>query len=146
MIKQQTTLLEVKDLQVNYGSRQALAGLDLNLEEGQLLCLLGPSGCGKSTLLRAIAGFQNVSGGQIRLAQQLLTGNGVNIAPEQRQIGMVFQDIALFPHLNVRDNIAFGLHKWSTKEAQQRVEYLLSMVDLTGFGDRYPYELSGGQQ
>lgn len=146
MTKQQTTLLEVKDLQVNYGPRQALAGLDLNLQEGQLLCLLGPSGCGKSTLLRAIAGFQGVSGGQIRLAQQLLSGNGVNIAPEQRQIGMVFQDIALFPHLNVRDNIAFGLHKWSTQDAQQRVEYLLSMVDLTGYGDRYPYELSGGQQ
>ncbi|MCP4789777.1 MAG: ABC transporter ATP-binding protein [Gammaproteobacteria bacterium] len=146
MTEQQTALLEITDLAIDYGTTHALAGLDLSLQQGQLLCLLGPSGCGKSTLLRAIAGFQDVAAGRIVLANQLMSRAGFNMAPEQRHIGMVFQDNALFPHLTVRANIAFGLHQWPTQEAKQRVESLLSMVGLTGFGERYPYELSGGQQ
>ncbi|MDP6969441.1 MAG: ABC transporter ATP-binding protein [Gammaproteobacteria bacterium] len=146
MTEQQTALLEVTNLTVDYDSTRALTSLDLSLQQGQLLCLLGPSGCGKSTLLRAIAGFQDVAAGRIVLAGQLLSGAGINLAPEHRQIGMVFQDIALFPHLTVRANIAFGLHQWSADDAQRRVEYLLSMVGLAGFGERYPHELSGGQQ
>ncbi|MDP6190274.1 MAG: ATP-binding cassette domain-containing protein, partial [Gammaproteobacteria bacterium] len=139
MTEHQTVLLQVTDLAVDYGKTQALAGLNLRLQQGQLLCLLGPSGCGKSTLLRAIAGFQEVTAGGITVANRLLSGGGVNVAPEQRGIGMVFQDVALFPHLTVRANIAFGLHQWSAEDTRHRVENLMSMVDLSGFAERYPH-------
>lgn len=140
------TLLEIANLTVKYDDTVALQQVDLSLQAGQLLCLLGPSGCGKSTLLRTIAGFQQAASGSISLAQKKLVDNAWVVPAEDRAIGMVFQDVALFPHMTVAQNIAFGLFRWSAGEAKVRVESLLSMVGLTAFASRYPHELSGGQQ
>jgi len=139
-------LLWASELSVSYGKTQALQQVDLNLQAGQLLCLVGPSGCGKSTLLRAIAGFQETDTGTIRLAGETLLDASSVLPPEQRKIGMVFQDVALFPHLNVAANIAFGLYRWSRAKAKARVDELLVMIGLEGFAERFPHELSGGQQ
>ncbi|MBP0022289.1 MAG: ABC transporter ATP-binding protein [Cyanobacteria bacterium SBLK] len=123
--------------------------ISLHLDRGEILTLLGPSGCGKTTLLRAIAGFEALDGGSIVIAGNLVSKRGYCLPPEQRGVGMVFQDYALFPHLMVRDNIAFGLtHQGGklTAEIRQRVGEVLQLVGLSGLGDRYPYQISGGQQ
>ena len=108
--------------------------------------LIGPSGCGKTTLLRAIAGLEPVASGEIKIHHAVMNASGVHVAPEKRKIGMVFQDYALFPHLNVVDNSAFGLHKWPKDKQRVRVQELLTLVGLDRVGLRYPHELSGGQQ
>ncbi|HMN57241.1 MAG TPA: ABC transporter ATP-binding protein, partial [Ottowia sp.] len=108
--------------------------------------LIGPSGCGKTTLLRAVAGLEPVSGGQIRLDGQVVSSAQLHVAPEARRIGMVFQDYALFPHLDVGRNVAFGLKHLPATERRQRVAEALALVDLPGSAARYPHELSGGQQ
>ena len=140
------SLLAIDQAKVTYRHTQALAGINLHIEQGELVCLLGPSGCGKSTLLRTVAGFQDLDGGTIKFQNRTLVAKHINIPAEQRGIGMVFQDAALFPHLNVAQNIAFGLHQWPSNKARQRVTELLSMVGLSGFEERYPHQLSGGQQ
>lgn len=139
-------MLSIAKLSVNYGATQALKSIDLQLQQSELLCLLGPSGCGKSTLLRTIAGFQEASQGQLQLAGKILLGAGINVTAEKRQISMVFQGVALFPHLTVAENIAFWLVRWSKSEAINRVANLLLMVGLADYAERYPHELSGGQQ
>ncbi|HPY42024.1 MAG TPA: ABC transporter ATP-binding protein, partial [Thiolinea sp.] len=120
--------------------------VDMTVAQGQIACLLGPSGCGKTTLLRAIAGFENLSQGTISLNGKLLSSPQTTLATEQRHIGMVFQDYALFPHLTVADNICFGIRKQPNKLQQQRLKNLLELVSLPGYEQRYPHELSGGQQ
>jgi iron(III) transport system ATP-binding protein len=120
--------------------------LSLRLEPGNILCLLGPSGCGKTTTLRAIAGFEKLSAGEIRLQGQVLASSSVHVPPEQRRVGMVFQEYALFPHLSVEDNVAFGLYHWHSVDRQSRVRTLLELVGLQGLEHRFPHELSGGQQ
>jgi len=120
--------------------------LSLLLPPGQILCLLGPSGCGKTTTLRAIAGFEKISAGEIRLQGQIIASRSVHIAPEKRRVGMVFQEYALFPHMCVSENIAFGLYHWSTSDRQSRIQALLELVGLLGLEGRFPHELSGGQQ
>ena len=122
----------------------AVSDLDLRLKHGEILCLLGPSGCGKTTTLRLIAGFDSPDSGSIRIAGRLVSGPGVNESPEQRRVGMVFQDGALFPHLTVAQNVAFGLDKGRQRKA--KVADALRLVNLEGYDSRYPHQLSGGQQ
>jgi iron(III) transport system ATP-binding protein len=123
-----------------------LNGLSFALERGTIGCLLGPSGCGKTTALRAIAGFLPVDSGQILLDGRLLSSANQKIDPEDRGVGVVFQDFALFPHLTVRQNIAFGLSKTTKNEAKQRIDELLALTAIEAIAERFPHELSGGQQ
>ena len=127
-----------------YGDVTALHALDLEIEEGEFLTLLGPSGCGKTTTLRLIAGFIRPTSGTICLGDDDVTG----VAPQHREIGMVFQDYALFPHMTVRENIAFGLQERRYGKARigERVDDLLELIRLPDMGDRYPLEVSGGQR
>ena len=138
--------LELIGVVQRYGSHTVVDGVDFRLESGQIACLLGPSGCGKTTLLRCIAGFEEIAGGEIRLHDKVVSSAGQRLAPEKRRIGMVFQDYALFPHLTVEENVAFGLGRNPQEDAHLRVRQLLATVGLHGQGNKYPHELSGGQQ
>jgi iron(III) transport system ATP-binding protein len=138
-------LLEVGNLRHAYGEHEVVRGLDFALARGSIGCLLGPSGCGKTTVLRCIAGFEPVQEGVIRLAGQVVSAPGVMVPPEARRIGMVFQDYALFPHLSVEDNIAFGL-RGAREERAGRVRELAELTGLSAVRDKYPHEISGGQQ
>ena len=131
------------DVSKRFGAVQAVDDARLCIERGEFVALLGPSGCGKTTLLRLIAGFEEPDAGEIRVAERPVAGGGVWVPPERRKVGMVFQDYALFPHLTVAENVAFGLPR---SERKARVPAVLALVDLCGHGDRYPHELSGGQQ
>ncbi|WP_020582210.1 ABC transporter ATP-binding protein [Endozoicomonas elysicola] len=123
-----------------------LSELDLSIEDGEIVCLLGRSGCGKSTLLKAIAGLIQPVSGTIELHGKEVSSSSRVTPPEQRGIGMIFQDYALFPHLTVFDNIAFGLKKLTSQQIKKRVQDMLELVNLYGLEKRYPHELSGGQQ
>ncbi|MCA0178525.1 MAG: ABC transporter ATP-binding protein [Actinobacteria bacterium] len=136
--------LEIHDLHVDLGERTVLAGVDLEVESGTLAAILGPSGCGKTTLLRAIAGFVTPRRGTIRLGARVLVGPGQVRAPEARGVGLVPQEGALFPHLDVAANVAFGLPRRERRSA--RVSELLDLVGLSGYERARPHELSGGQQ
>jgi iron(III) transport system ATP-binding protein len=138
----QDTVLSCSGLVKRFGDAVALDGFDLEVRRGELLCVLGPSGCGKTTALRLIAGLERPDAGTVRVAGRTVTGPGTWMPPERRRVGMVFQDWALFPHLDVRGNVAFGLDD----EATSRVEELLELVRLEGLEHRMPHELSGGQQ
>jgi iron(III) transport system ATP-binding protein len=138
--------LELRAVERRFGLCRAVNGLSLDLPEGAIGCLLGPSGCGKTTALRCIAGFEPIDGGTIRAGGRLLSEPGQTLPPSQRQIGMVFQDFALFPHLRAFDNVGFGLHALSRRERQRRAEALLDSVGLREKRDQYPHQLSGGQQ
>ncbi|MEH6590532.1 MAG: ABC transporter ATP-binding protein [Halioglobus sp.] len=138
--------LELVNIHVSYGSFEAVRGVSMALDKGGIGCLLGPSGCGKTTLLRAIAGFESVSAGEITLNGKVISSPTTMLAPEQRKIGMVFQDFALFPHLNVQKNIGFGLSSVSADERSHRVGELLELIGLADSCKAYPHELSGGQQ
>lgn len=139
-------LLELTQANIHYGEHHVIKGIDLDLAEGDIACLLGASGCGKTSLLRSIAGFEKLQQGQIKINGKVVNNDKLYIAPEKRNVGMVFQDFALFPHLDVCKNIAFGLAHLSQEEKQQRVKKLLDMVDLNDIGHKYPHQLSGGQQ
>ncbi|HPK31936.1 MAG TPA: ABC transporter ATP-binding protein [Ottowia sp.] len=140
--------LQIDHLDVRYpgSAAPAVHDVSLALPAGQIGVLIGPSGCGKTTLLRAVAGLERVSAGEIRLAGQLVGSPGVQVPPERRRIGMVFQDYALFPHLDVAHNVGFGLKQLPAAERAARVREVLALVDLAGSERRYPHELSGGQQ
>jgi len=127
-----------------FGDVMALRDADLTVADGSLLALLGPSGCGKTTMLRLIAGFETPDAGEVRLRDRLIASPSKSVAPEKRRISMVFQDFALFPHLSVGANVAFGLPKGAKKAS--RIAELLSLVRLDGYESRMPHELSGGQQ
>ena len=137
-------LLTCRGVSKRFGSVVALRDVDLDVKEGSLYALLGPSGCGKTTMLRLIAGFETPDTGEIRLRDKLIASPGRSVPPEKRKVSMVFQDFALFPHLNVAANVAFGLPKGTDKAS--RVAELLSLVRLEGYEARMPHELSGGQQ
>ena len=123
-----------------------LRDLSLQVETGTVVCLLGPSGCGKTTLLRLVAGFEEPDAGEIYLIERLVSRPGLVVPPEQRHVGMVFQDYALFPHMTVSQNIQFGLFRWPAAWRRTRLAEMLRLVGLEGLGARYPHELSGGQQ
>lgn len=130
----------------------AVGDVSLDLQRGDLLGLLGPSGCGKTTLLRLIAGFEPPDAGSIELAERVVYGKGKLVPPERRDVGVVFQDYALFPHLSVMDNVTFGLksvaqsRKLATGSVREEAQRAIALVGLTGFEKRFPHELSGGQQ
>ncbi len=144
--KPSDVLLSLASVSHAYQDKATFSQLSFSLRKGQIGCLLGPSGCGKTTALRCLAGFEAVSGGVIHLNGKLVSSADFHLPAEKRQIGMVFQDYALFPHLNVEKNVAFGLHRLERDARQQRVDELLEVVGLRGFKQAYPHELSGGQQ
>jgi len=139
-------LLQLKNVNIYFQSQQVINDVRLELNEGEIGCLLGASGCGKTSLLRSIAGFKKISHGEIKIRNHTVNDQKIFVPPEKRNVGMVFQDFALFPHLNIYKNISFGLTALKEKEKQQRVTELLDVVSLRGIGDKYPHELSGGQQ
>ena len=139
-------ILRVENISCRYENHLAVNDTSFVLNEGTLACLLGPSGCGKTTVLRAIAGFQELLGGSITLQNTCISRPGRYVPPERRKISMMFQDYALFPHLTVEKNIAAGLHQLDRKTANHTVREILEYVRLEGHGQRYPHELSGGEQ
>ncbi len=149
-----SVILQVNQLRKHFGGSliPAVDDVNLTLPKGDLLGLLGPSGCGKTTLLRLIAGFERPQAGTIEVAGRSVCGQGQWCPPERRDVGVVFQDYALFPHLTVLDNVAFGLKslarhgKLATAQIQEEAQRAIALVGLNGFAQRYPHELSGGQQ
>ncbi len=135
--------VDCRGLTKRFGDVTAAEDVTLEVPRGEILALLGPSGCGKTTFLRLVAGFEHPDGGSIHLAGRSVAGNGSFVPPERRHVGIVFQDYALFPHLCVGDNVAFGL---SGPGCDVRTRDVLHQVGLTGLAERFPHELSGGQQ
>jgi iron(III) transport system ATP-binding protein len=140
------SFIDIKNLSLKYDNQTALSGVNLQIKEGDLVCILGPSGCGKTSLLRSIAGFENPSEGKISVGKKEVFSTGNSIAVEKRDVGFVFQDLALFPHLNVTDNVGFGLSSLRKDEKSAKVIDLLTTVGLSEYGERFPHELSGGQK
>lgn len=139
--------LTIQELSFAYpGMPPVVAGFSLHLAPGEIGCLLGPSGCGKTTVLRCVAGLEAVSGGEIRIGEERVSAAGLTVPPEKRRVGLVFQDYALFPHLDCLGNVAFGLGHLSRAARRQRAAELLAAVGLPGLGGKYPHELSGGQR
>jgi iron(III) transport system ATP-binding protein len=136
-------LISVDGVDVSFGDTKALVGLTLDIPTGGLVALVGPSGCGKTTALRVIAGFQDVDRGSVTIRDHEVVGPSVNIAPEKRNVGMVFQDYALFPHISVEENVGYGV---SGSDRVARVAEVLNLVGLGGYETRFPHELSGGEQ
>ena len=139
-----TLALRCSHLTKRFAGVTAVNDASIEVEAGALLALLGPSGCGKTTLLRLIAGLERPHGGAIEVAGRTVASESVHLPPERRQVGLVFQEYALFPHLSVADNVAFGLPRG--RERAARVGEMLGQVGLDGLGERMPHELSGGQQ
>jgi iron(III) transport system ATP-binding protein len=138
--------LQVEDLGHAYGERTVLREVSLSLGQGEVHCLVGPSGCGKTTILRLIAGLEPVQSGRIVIEGEVVAEPGYACAPEARRVGLMFQDFALFPHLRVLDNVAFGLRALDSRARRRRAYELLAQVDLDGHADSYPHMLSGGEQ
>ena len=141
-----TDSLCLKEVSVSLGGRQIVSSFSFSLQKGEIACLLGPSGCGKTTLLRTIAGFEKPGAGEIWLESNKISDASTNTPVEHRRIGMVFQDNALFPHLSVRDNIAFGLSQLAQDEIAERVSETAAMLEVSEILDEYPHRISGGQQ
>ena len=138
--------IEIKDISVSIEDRGILDSISFGINEAGIACLLGPSGCGKTTLLRCIAGFERQQQGEVWIKGVRVSNPTHHIPVEQRQIGMVFQDYALFPHLKVTDNITFGLKNLNAKIAKQRLDELVELLSLEDHLNKYPHSLSGGQQ
>lgn len=142
----QSSYLTIEGLTAAYDSKaNVISDITFNLDEGDLACLLGPSGCGKTTVLRAISGFQTIRTGRITLAGNEISTPKDTVPPEHRNVGMVFQDHALFPHLSLGENVGFGLQKLPKNQRQQRVRDMLSLIGMQDKHDVYPHEISGGQ-
>ncbi len=139
-----TAGLWLSEASVHIGGNPIVESASLDITPGTIVSLLGPSGCGKTTLLRSIAGLQRLSSGSITVGDVVIASDSVHLPPEQRRVGMVFQDGALFPHLSVADNVSFGLRGWAG--SSDRANEVLALVDMAGFGDRMPGTLSGGQR
>ena len=133
-------------LENNKDKSKVLTDVNFDLDESEIGCILGPSGCGKTSLLRAIAGFENINSGSILKDGVCISNSLENTSVQNRKMGMVFQDYALFPNMDVKTNIAFGLKDATKKEKEDRVNYLLELVSLEQYKDKYPHELSGGEQ
>ena len=139
-------LLSLANVAQSYGGKAVLHDLGFALQAGEIGCLLGPSGCGKTTALRLVAGFETLQRGEIAIGGETVAKSGFALPPEQRQVGLIFQDYALFPHLSVEANIGFGLGKLPRAEREHRIGDMLRLVGLTREARRYPHQLSGGQQ
>jgi len=139
-------LLRVKQIECRYDDNVIVQDLSFHINPGTMSCLLGPSGCGKTTVLRSIAGFEPIYRGEIIIDDQVISSPTKTLSPEKRGLGMVFQDYALFPHMNVIDNITFSQKKQSKHDRKKIANDLLALVGLKDMGSRYPHELSGGQQ
>ncbi len=140
------TVLEITGLTRRYEQECAVDEFSLSVGAGELVTLLGPSGCGKTTTLRMIAGLERPSEGSIRIGDSVVAGDGTFVPSENRDVGLVFQDFALFPHLTVEENVTFGIEHWSPKEKTERATELLELVGLLDHRDKQPEQLSGGQQ
>ncbi|MCL4157546.1 UNVERIFIED_CONTAM: hypothetical protein GTU68_032383 [Idotea baltica] len=138
--------LSIENLSCHYGETLVIDNLSFTLRKGEIGSLLGPSGCGKTSILRAITGFLQPSKGEIRLGDRLLSSPDTIVPPEDRNLGLVYQDFALFPHLNVYQNICFGIYKKPKKAQEIIADGLLKLIQLEGYENRMPSELSGGQQ
>ena len=138
--------LAVSGVSKSFGSTRALIDIDLDVADGELLALVGPSGCGKSTLLRVVAGLHAADRGEVRIGGRLVEDGSRRADPEQRDVGLVFQEHALFPHLTVSQNIMFGLRELSRADRQRRADHWLATIGLPVSGNRYPHELSGGER
>jgi iron(III) transport system ATP-binding protein len=138
--------LELTNVSKSFGSTRALIDVDLAVADGELLALVGPSGCGKSTLLRIVAGLAAADDGRVSIGGQLVDDGSRRADPEHRDVGLVFQEHALFPHMTVSDNLMFGLRNLARAERQRRRDHWLAMIGLPESGDRYPHELSGGER
>lgn len=137
-------MLHISGITKSFGSANVLKTIDLHIADGEFVALLGPSGSGKTTLLRIIAGFEDADAGEIRIGNRIVVQNALSVAPERRKVGMVFQDYALFPHLSVKDNVAFGLPR--SADRTELVKLALTAVDMLEWIDVMPHQLSGGQQ
>ena len=140
------TALALSGVDHAYGSKTILHDVSLEVREEEILCLLGPSGCGKTTILRLAAGLELPTRGTIQVGGRLVSGNGAFVPPERRDVGLLFQDYALFPHLSIAGNIAFGLRNMNEQEQKRRIGEMLELTHLTGRGETYPHTLSGGEQ
>ncbi|MGE5615669.1 MAG: ABC transporter ATP-binding protein, partial [Bacillota bacterium] len=142
------THLELVDLTKRYGDVVSVDAIDLAVEQGEFICLLGPSGCGKTTTLRMIAGFLEPDDGEIRVNAKPVSKPGSVVPPERRNMGMIFQSYAVWPHMTVRENVGYGLKmkKVAAAERDSRVNAMLKATRLDALAERYPAELSGGQQ
>ena len=142
----QTLAIEINDVSAQYDKKPILHNVTLSQEQGEIGCLLGPSGCGKTTLLRAIAGLEKISNGSISVNGRVFSSNNIHLKTEERNVGMVFQDFALFPHLTIAENVGFGLRDWSAPDRNTRINELLQLVKLEAHSEKYPHQISGGQQ
>ena len=142
------TILEIKNIRKSYGKKEILKGIDLEVKEGEIISVLGPSGCGKSTLLNIIAGIQDLDEGEVWIHGREVSTKRKTVSIENRNVNMVFQDFALWPHMKARDNILYGLKVKKTEKAQmeKRLEEVVSLLHLEGLLTHFPSELSGGQQ
>lgn len=138
--------LTLENITRSYGNAVALAGLSLDVSPGEIVCLLGPSGCGKTTLLRVVSGIDRPTSGRVLINDREVAGSNLHVPPEKRSVGLMFQDFALFPHLNILDNVAFGLQSLASEERDRAARSILERVGLASFAGAYPSTLSGGQQ
>lgn len=141
-------MLKINNLHFKYKSSKEdnIKNFNIEINKGEIVSILGQSGSGKSTVLRIIAGLENAYKGKITIAENVVYGEKTFVEPQKRGVGMVFQDYALFPHMNVAQNIMFGLRKMDKRQKEQRMIEMLKLVNLEEYKDKYPYELSGGQQ
>ena len=138
--------LTLENITRSYGNAVALAGLSLDVSPGEIVCLLGPSGCGKTTLLRVVSGIDRPTSGRVLINDREVAGPNLHVPAEKRSVGLMFQDFALFPHLNILDNVAFGLQSLASEERDRAARSILERVGLASFAGAYPSTLSGGQQ
>lgn len=141
-----TDMLNIKDLSFSINGKQIIDSFCLDLEQGRIGCLLGASGSGKTTLLHCIAGFHRIGRGSIRIDQHVVSSDDTHVPPENRRVGMMFQNYALFPHLNVEKNIGFGIRKMGKIQHRQSIDELLELTEMAAHRKKYPHELSGGEQ
>ena len=138
--------LEIENISLNLDNDRILDNLSLTVKEEEIISIIGPSASGKSSLLRVIAGFENISTGKIKLNGQIVDDTSTIIEPQERNIGIIFQDLALFPHLSCAENITFGISELSSKEKTERLDRLEKVLDIIEISKKYPHEISGGQQ
>jgi iron(III) transport system ATP-binding protein len=138
--------VSLRGVSKSYDNTAVSRDISFEIRQGEILALLGPSGSGKTTILRLIAGFEQIDKGEIFIQQRLLAGRHFSIAPEQRSVGMMFQDYALFPHMTVAKNVRYGLKGMERRRQEKVLVGMLALVGMEGYEDRYPHQLSGGEQ